>query len=122
MKFYRCKECHKIIAVADDELNIGQNNCNMEEVIPNTVEASKEKHIPVVTVEGNIVKVCVGEVSHSMLEEHHIAWIILQTKFGNQRVTLSPNHEPVAEFALLPGDEVIRAIAYCNIHGLWSNN
>lgn len=117
MRFYKCKECNHIIAISDDCVELHDE---FVEVKPNTTEAAHEKHIPVVEKVGNIVKVKVGEVLHPMLDNHYIGWVILETKFGNQRKVLSPNHEPVVEFALVDGDEVVRAISYCNLHGLWS--
>jgi superoxide reductase len=90
----------------------------MEELVPNTVDAAKEKHVPVVTVEGNKVVVEVGSVAHPMLEEHFIQWIYLQTKNGGQRKCLVPGQEPKAVFAL-EDDEVVAVYEYCNLHGLW---
>ena len=120
MKFFVCRHCGNIIAFVHDAgvpvMCCGQK---MEELVPGTVEASAEKHIPVVTVDGTHVTVSVGSVEHPMLEEHSIEWIAIHTKHGNQRVTLQPGQKPVAEFALVPGDEVIAAYAYCNLHGLW---
>ena len=91
----------------------------MEQIIPGTVEASKEKHIPVYEVKGNVVEVTVGSVEHPMVDVHFIEWISIQTKFGNQRKVLKPNEEPKATFALVDGDEVEAVYAYCNLHGLW---
>ena len=91
----------------------------MEEIIPGTTDASVEKHVPVVSVEGNIVRVKVGSVEHPMIPEHYIEWISLQTKFGNQRKALDPGEAPEALFAILDGDEVVAAYAYCNLHSLW---
>ena len=91
----------------------------MKEIIPGTVDASKEKHVPVYTVEGNKVIVKVGEVEHPMQEEHYIEWISLQTKFGNQRKALKPNEKPEVCFVICDGDEVEAVYAYCNLHGLW---
>ncbi len=70
-------------------------------------------------MDGNLVTVKVGEVEHPMLEEHHIAWIALETKEGNQRKPLPVDGKPQATFALTDGDEVIAAYEYCNLHGLW---
>jgi superoxide reductase len=53
-----------------------------------------------------------------MTEEHHIAWIYLQTEHGGQRKCLSPGDKPEAAFALT-GDKPLAAYAYCNLHGLW---
>ncbi len=54
-----------------------------------------------------------------MQPEHYIEWISLHTKQGNQRKELKPGDAPKAVFALVDGDEVESAYAYCNLHGLW---
>ncbi len=120
MKFYICSHCGNIIAYAKNAgVPIVCCGEKLQELVPGTVEASAEKHIPVVTVEGNVATATVGSVEHPMIPEHYIEWIALQTKNGNQRVALQPGQPPVAKFALLPGDEVIACYAYCNLHGLW---
>ena len=91
----------------------------MHEIIPGTVEASKEKHIPVYNVINNVVEVEVGSIAHPMIDEHYIEWISIQTKQGNQRKLLSPNNPPKVCFTLCEGDEVEAVYAYCNLHGLW---
>ena len=120
MKFYRCPVCGQIIAMvkkaACPVMCCGKP---MEEIIAGTTEAAKEKHIPVVEIDGNKVTVKVGSVAHPMLPEHYIEWVALQTKQGNQRKALKPGDEPVACFALCDGDEVEAAYAYCNLHSLW---
>ena len=63
----------------------------------------------------------VGSVEHPMLPEHYIEWIALQTKYGNQRKALKPGDAPCATFALVDGDEVVAAYAYCNLHSLWKS-
>lgn len=122
MKFFRCKRCGKIIALVKD-VPVPTICCGeaMEELIPNTQDGAHEKHIPAINVENNIVTVKVGEIDHPMLPEHYIEWIMIQTNFGNQRKILKPGDAPIAKFALLEGEEVIRALEYCNIHGLYSN-
>ena len=122
MKFYRCKHCGKIIALVKD-IPVPTICCGekMEELVPNTQDGAHEKHIPVVSVENNIVTVEVGEVDHPMLPEHYIEWIMIQTNFGNQRKVLKPGDAPIARFSLLEEEEVIRALEYCNLHGLYSN-
>ena len=121
MKFYRCKHCGKIVALVK-EVKVPTICCGepMQELIPNTEDGAYEKHIPVVEQNGNVVTVKVGEVTHPMLDAHYIEWIMLQTNLGNQRKILKPGEEPVARFALLEGEEVIRALEYCNLHGLYS--
>lgn len=120
MKFYKCAHCGKIVAVVK-ETGVPVYCCGeeMQEIVPGTVDASKEKHVPVYTVENNLVKVRVGEVAHPMTEEHHIAWISLQTKEGNQRKTLPVNKLAEVCFAICDGDEVQAVYACCNLHGLW---
>ena len=88
----------------------------MKEIIPGTTDAAVEKHVPVISQEGNIVTVSVGSVEHPMIPEHYIEWISLETNKGNQRKVLQPNTPPTAQFALLDGEEVITAYAYCNLH------
>lgn len=93
----------------------------MTELTANTTDAAVEKHVPVVTVNGNTVEVNVGSVTHPMEEKHFIEWIALETKNGNQLKYLKPGDAPKAVFALTEGDEVVRAYAYCNLHGLWAD-
>ena len=88
------------------------------QVEPNTFEASHEKHIPAVNVNGNIVTIEVGSVIHPMVEEHYIEWIYLKTQNGGQVKILKPGDQPKAVFALVD-DKAISAFAYCNLHGLW---
>lgn len=122
MKFLRCKVCGKIVALVNDCSSCPTKCCGeaMEEMVPNTQDGAHEKHIPVVSVEGNIVTVKVGEVDHPMMDAHYIEWIALETNMGNQRKVLKPGNAPVAQFALLPGEKVVRAIEYCNLHGLYA--
>ena len=119
-KFYRCSHCGKIIAVVK-ETGVPVICCGekMQEIVPNTVDAAQEEHVPVIEVKENLVTVKVGSVTHPMLDEHYIEWISLETKEGNQRKELKPGADPVAVFALAPSDDVVAAYAYCNLHGLW---
>jgi superoxide reductase len=118
--FYRCNHCGNIVAfVKASGVPVVCCGEKMTEIIPGTVEASREKHIPVWSVEGNIVRVTVGSVEHPMLPEHYIEWISIETKQGNQRKELRPGEKPEACFALCEGDEVEAVYAYCNLHGLW---
>ena len=122
MKFLRCKVCGKIVALVNDCSSCPTKCCGeaMEEMVPNTQDGAHEKHIPVVSVEGNIVTVKVGEVDHPMMDAHFIEWIALETNMGNQRKVLKPGDAPVAQFALLPGEKVEAVLEYCNLHGLYS--
>jgi len=119
-KFLECKVCGNIVA-AVKESGVPVKCCgqNMEQIIPGTVDASKEKHVPVYEVNGNVVTVTVGSVIHPMVEEHYIEWISIQTKYGNQRKVLKPNQEPKVTFLIEDGDEIEAVYEYCNLHGLW---
>ena len=120
MKFYICSHCGNIIAYVKDQgvpvMCCGQK---MEELVPNTTDAAVEKHVPVISVEGNQVTVKVSSVEHPMADVHYIEWIALETRQGNQRKPLHPGEKPEAVFALTDGDEVVAAYAYCNLQGLW---
>lgn len=119
-KFFICKRCKKIVEVLNNSA-IPTICCGeeMSELVANTVDASGEKHLPVVKVDGNTVTVSVGSVAHPMLPEHYINWVALETSEGILRKPLSPNTEPVAKFALAEGEKAIAAYEYCNLHGLW---
>lgn len=122
MKFYKCNKCGNIVAMV--HASGAPLSCcgeKMQEIIPNTVEAAAEKHIPVYEVKDNKVLVNVGSVPHPMTQEHYIQWVSLQTKFGNQRKKLEPGSDPKTCFAICPGDEVVAVYAYCNLHGLWKS-
>ena len=120
MKFFKCSHCGNIIAFVDNK-GVPVKCCGekMEEIVANTVDAAKEKHVPVIKVDGNLVTVTVGDVAHPMLAEHSILWVALETKQGAQRKELAVGSEPKVQFALVDGDEVKAAYAYCNLHGLW---
>ncbi|MBR4657993.1 MAG: desulfoferrodoxin [Clostridia bacterium] len=120
MKFYKCAHCGNIIAyIHDSGVRVSCCGEEMKELLPNTTDAAGEKHVPVITAEGQTVTVRVGSVTHPMLDAHYIEWIMLETKRGRQRRALKPGEEPEAVFALVPGDEVVAAYEYCNLHGLW---
>lgn len=120
LKFYICKHCGNIISyVHASGVKVICCGEPMTELVPNTVDAAVEKHLPVITVSGNLVTVKIGTVAHPMTVEHHIEWIALECKQGNQRKVLDPTGAPGAQFLLSEGDEVVAAYAYCNLHGLW---
>jgi len=118
-KFHFCKHCGNLVGMI---FNSGaEMTCcgePMLELVPNTVEASHEKHLPVIDISGEEVTVKVGSVAHPMTDEHFIEWIYLETRHGGQRRALKPGDYPEASFSL-HGEEAVAAYAYCNIHGLW---
>ena len=120
MKFFVCAHCGNLITYLHAS-GVQAVCCGdkMQELTPNTVDAAREKHLPVLSASGETVTVKVGAVEHPMAEEHHIEWIILETKQGYQKKDLKPGEKPEAAFALTAGDEVVAAYTYCNLHGLW---
>ena len=120
MKFYACEHCGNIIEYVKD-VGVPVMCCGkkMTELIPGTSDGAPEKHVPVVTVNGDKVLVEVGSVEHPMVEEHYIQWIAIETTRGSQRVKLDYTDKPRAEFKLVEGEELVAAYEYCNLHGLW---
>jgi len=118
-RFYICEHCGNLIGMINDSgvpiVCCGQKMTKLE---AGTVEASLEKHVPVVTVDGDLVKVEVGSVHHPMLEEHSIKWVYLQTDKGGQRKILNPGDDPCVVFALAC-EKPVAVYAYCDLHGLW---
>ncbi len=121
-KFYICEHCGNIVGMIHSAgvplMCCGQKMTKLEAGV---VEASLEKHIPVVAVEGNTVRVNVGSVTHPMSEEHHIAWVYLQTDRGGQRKCLKADSAPEVTFALAV-ETPVAVYAYCNLHGLWKTD
>lgn len=119
-EFYVCKHCGNMIAMVEPS-GVPVKCCGeaMQKLEANSTDAAQEKHVPVIQVSGDLVKVSVGAAEHPMTKEHQINWISLQTKEGNQRKALSAEGKPYAEFKICDGDEVVAAYAYCNLHGLW---
>ncbi len=123
MTFYLCRHCGNIIThLHSSGVPVVCCGEKMGAIVPGTVDASLEKHVPVVAVEGNLVTVRVGSVDHPMVAEHFIDWVVLKTKQGAQYKTLGPGVDPAAVFALTEGDEAVTAYAWCNLHGLWASN
>ncbi len=119
-RFYQCKTCGNIVTkVKDSGMEVACCGEAMTELIPGSVDAAHEKHVPVWTVRAGLVHVSVGAAAHPMASEHFIVWIALQTRQGFQCKRLHSGEKPEACFALYTGDEVEAVYAYCNLHGLW---
>lgn len=118
LQIYKCEVCGNIVEV----LHGGKGtlvccNQNMKLIEENTVDAAKEKHVPVIEKTDDGVKVSVGSVAHPMLEEHFIEWIEIIVDGKAYRQFLKPGENPEASFCV-KGDN-ITAREYCNLHGLW---
>ena len=91
----------------------------MDLMSENTVDAAKEKHVPVVEKVDNGYKVTVGSVPHPMEDKHWIEWIELLADGKVYRQNLAPGKAPEATFCVEASEAVGRA--YCNLHGLWKS-
>ena len=118
-KFYVCSRCGNLVGMINESgvplMCCGQK---MDELVPNTVEASGEKHIPAVKLGDGVVEVNVGSVDHPMAPEHFIEWVYVETENGGYRKELRPDSAPHVEFEL-GEDKPVAVYAYCNLHGLW---
>jgi len=118
-KFYICPHCGNIVEMVHDAkvkpFCCGQK---MDELVPNTVEASGEKHIPAVNIKDSTVEVNVGSADHPMVDAHWIEWVQLLTDKGTYRKWLNPGEAPNVSF-LLNDEKPVAVYAYCNLHGLW---
>jgi superoxide reductase len=119
MRFYICRHCGNLIGLIENTgVPVVCCGDKMSELLPNTVEAAVEKHLPVVTAAGDNITVAVGSAAHPMLEAHHIAFVYVETARGGQRKALKPGEEPLLTFAFAD-DTPVAVYAYCNLHGLW---
>ena len=115
---YKCDQCGNIIDVLHG--GGGELVCcgePMKLMTENTVDAAKEKHVPVVEKTANGCKVTVGSTLHPMEAKHYIEWIEIIADGKSYKQFLQPGQKPVAEFCIHA--EQVTAREYCNLHGLW---
>jgi superoxide reductase len=117
-EIYKCTVCGNIVEV----LHAGEGElvcCGQPMVLmsENTVDAAKEKHVPVITKVADGYKVTVGSVPHPMEEKHWIEWIELVADGKVYRQNLEPGNAPEATFCIKA--DKVSAREYCNLHGLW---
>jgi len=119
-QIYKCSECGNIVEVLYVGGGVlvccGKPMTLQEE---NTVDASKEKHVPVIEKMENGFLVKVGSEAHPMEETHYIEWIEIIAGDKSYRKFLKPGDAPEAEFKI--DDKAIEARVYCNLHGLWKS-
>lgn len=118
LQVYKCEICGNIVEVLHggdgDLVCCGEEMKLYEE---NTVDAAKEKHVPVIEKTSDGYKVTVGSTAHPMEEKHFIEWIELIADGKAYREFLEPGGEPVAHFCVSASQ--VTAREYCNLHGLW---
>ena len=115
---YKCELCGNIVEVlfgSDGTLVCCDQP--MKLMNENTVDAAKEKHVPVIEKIDGGVKVKVGDVAHPMEEKHYIQWIEIIADDKIYRRYLKPGDAPEAEFKITA--DTIAAREYCNLHGHW---
>ena len=117
-KFYKCRHCGNVIEkVVDSGVNVVCCGEPMEELVPNTSDGSGEKRVPVVKhLDDCKIEIKVGSVAHPMTEEHHIAFIYVETEHGGIRINLKDRPEAVV---CICTDSPVAVYEYCNLHGLW---
>lgn len=119
LKVFKCNVCGNIVEVLND--GAGQLVCcgqPMKQLVENTVDAAKEKHVPVKEAVDGGLKVKVGSVAHPMDETHYIQWIEIISDGKVYRQALKPGESPEAVFPV-SGEWTARE--YCNLHGLWKS-
>ncbi len=119
LQVYKCEVCGNIVEV----LHTGKGElvcCNkpMMLLTENSVDAAKEKHVPVMEKTDKGIKVMVGSVAHPMEEKHYIEWIELITDGKAYRQFLNPGDDPVAVFEV-ESTKDLSAREFCSLHGLW---
>ena len=108
MKFFINRTTKEIIEVVlGNDTTFTSEGSEMVELKANSTDAAGEKHV------------VVGSALQPLTEEHSIQFTALETKQGVQRKALLPTDQPIADFVLAEGDEVVAAYEYCNLHGLW---
>ncbi|MFP4444936.1 MAG: desulfoferrodoxin [Desulfosudaceae bacterium] len=115
---YKCELCGNIVEVlygSDGTLVCCDQDMTL--LTENTVDAAKEKHVPVIEKTADGIKVKVGDVAHPMEEKHYIQWIELIADGKSCFQFLKPGDAPEAVFNV--SADQVTAREYCNIHGLW---
>ncbi len=118
LQIWKCEVCGNIVEMVHE--GKGELVCcekPMKLYAENTVDAAKEKHVPVVEASGGTIKVTVGSVAHPMEEKHYIEWIEVIADGKAYRQFLKAGEAPEATFNLSADGFTVRA--YCNLHGLW---
>lgn len=120
LQIFKCNTCNRIVMTVHD--GTGQLVCcdaPMESQVEKTVDAGKEKHVPVLAKAGNGYTVKVGTVPHPMEPSHYIEWIEVIDGPNLYVRGLKAGEKPEAAFEGIAPDAKVRA--YCNVHGLWTN-
>lgn len=120
MRLFKCNICGNIVELIDE--GGGTLVCcgkPMEEKLIKTSEEGNEKHLPIVEIYENEIKVKVGSIEHPMTEEHYIEWIMIKYNDRKELIKLTPDDKPYATFKIQEDFNTMEIYEYCNVHGLW---
>ncbi|MBI2437223.1 MAG: desulfoferrodoxin [Lentisphaerae bacterium] len=119
LEIHKCAICGNIVEVLHE--GAGELACckaPMKLLLENTVDASREKHVPVIERSASGVRVSIGSIPHPMEEKHYIEWIALSADGQVLRQFLKPGDKPSAWFGGVTA-ATLAAREHCNLHGLW---
>lgn len=124
LEVYKCEICGNIVEIL--HTGVGELVCcgkPMNLLEEKTEDSGFEKHVPIIKIVDDCIKVKVGDVDHPMEENHFIEWIELKVNGIVKRATLHPGDKPVAEFSVcdLKTIETLSAREHCSVHGLWKS-
>lgn len=119
-KIYKCEVCGNIVELLHEGRGILVCcNQNMKIQKENTIDASTEKHIPIINQTKDRVNIKIGSEPHPMEEKHYIEWVEISTDKGTAKKFLHPKEKPETTFPVK--NKNIKSRAYCNLHGLWKS-
>ncbi len=120
-QIYKCAHSNLSVEILTESDECFKLECCGEEMVlmeEKTADSTVEKHVPLLSANGEGVKVVVGSTLHPMTEEHYIQWIEVVNGPWVNRKYLKPGDAPEAEF-FVPMSDKLEVRSYCNIHGLW---
>ena len=122
LKFYRCNTCGNLMMVMIDP-SVIPTCCGSEMEILDPIHGieGSEKHAPIITVKDDCTEVQVGFQLHPMTPEHRLEWIALTDGSRVEIENLGLGEQPIARFSKMSSDGMLRAYAFCNLHGLWQS-
>ncbi len=119
LNFYINENKEVISMIGEENLDIEVGGVKYKLLKAGVVDAAREKHVPYVVVDNDVLKIQIGEVIHPMTIEHHIAFIVVEAGDKITQIDLDPTGVPYTEYNLDGYKGIINVYEYCNLHGLW---
>jgi superoxide reductase len=117
---YKCEVCGNITKVVHNSGGLlvccGKPMILQQE---KTADQGKEKHVPIIEKSEKGIMVRVGSIPHPMEEKHYLEWVEVRDGENVYIRGFKPGEKPETEFCCADTD--VKARAYCNVHGLWTN-